>query len=62
MNNYKKIVLKKAGIHFCVKCESPVDNLDELVENARYGAYEFKMICDVCAEKIEDEMDQQQGN
>ena len=51
----------ETNIAKCVDCQK-LTLKTELEENARYGGYSFKRICDNCAEKIEDEMDKQQGN
>ena len=61
MNNYQKTMYNKAGFEPCKTCEK-MTSRKELESNAQFGGYGFKMICDICAEKIEDQMDEQQGN
>jgi len=61
MNEYQKLMYKKSGFEPCTTCEK-MTSKKELESNAQFGGYGFKMICDICAEKIEDEMDEQQGN
>ena len=43
----------------CVTCKKET-LIKELYENSEFGTYSLKMICDGCARKIDDAIDDQQ--
>lgn len=44
---------------YCVECQE-ITAEEELQENAKYGSYGWKRICDKCANEIDHQMDSQQ--